>query len=107
MAAEVIERLGTPLAEVATKGKGGWHIWYKSRDAAKIANGPGWRNGDIRGCNGYAILWHPELVAEGLADTTRLPANLMGVDLNRLPPKPKDDGQPKGGEVGSRNITLH
>ena len=103
----VIAQLGLPLAKVPTLRDDGFHLWYLSRDAAKIANGDGWRDGDIRGCNGYAVLWHPELVAEGLADTTRLPADLMAVDLNRLPPKPKGDAQPKGGEVGNRNNTLN
>ena len=66
----------------------------------EIGNGPGWRNGDIRGAKGQAILWAPDLVVEGLARAE--PAvDLMAVDLDRLPSKRN------GGTVGERNNTLN
>ena len=96
----VISLLGRPVAEVPTRRANGWHLWYRSRDAAKIGNGPGWRNGDIRGAKGQAILWHPEIVAKGLACTAPV-ADLMAVDLAGLPSK-RD-----GGVVGERNNALN
>ena len=98
---EVISLLGRPAAVVPTQRDGGFHLWYKSRDAANIGNGSGWRNGDIRGNDsGFAILWGAELVAEGLA-SSELVADLMAVDLARLPPKRN------GGGVGGRNDALN
>ena len=96
----VISLLGRPVAEVPTRRANGWHLWYRSRDAAKIGNGPGWLNGDIRGAKGQAILWAPELVTEGLASAAPV-ADLMEVDLARLPPKPN------GATVGGRNDGLN
>ena len=95
----VISQLGRPLAEVPTRREGGWHIWYRSRDAHEIGN-RAWRHGDIRGAKGQAILWAPELVAEGLACAGPV-ADLMAVDLDQLPSK-RD-----GGAVGERNSTLN
>ena len=95
----VITQLGTPLATVPTRR--GWHLWFKSREADSIGNSA-WRDGDIRAAKGYAILWQPELVAEGLADTSRPLADLMAADLAQLPP-----AEPKGGELGNRNDTLN
>ena len=106
MAAAVTAQLGPPLAEVKTLGKGGWHIWYRSPEAASIGTW-NWRNGEVRCNGGYTVLWCPELVAAGLADTVGPQANPIAVDLNRLPPKLKGDAQPKGGGVGNRNITLY
>ena len=95
----VISQLGRPVAEVPTRRDGGWHIWYRSRDAHEIGN-RAWRHGDIRGAKGQAILWAPELVAEGLACAGPV-ADLMAVDLDQLPSK-RD-----GGAVGERNNTLN
>ena len=96
----VISLLGRPFAEVPTRRAGGFHLWFKCRDAAKIGNGPGWLNGDIRGARGQAILWAPELVTEGLASVAPV-ADLTEVDLARLPPKPN------GATVGERNNALN
>ena len=96
-----ITQLGTPLAKVPTRRTGGWHLWFKSREADSIGNSA-WRDGDIRAAKGYAILWQPELVAEGFADTSRPLADLMAADLAQLPP-----AEPKGGELGNRNDTLN
>ena len=95
---EVVKLLGTPLAKVPTPR--GFHVWYRCRDAESIGNST-WRNGDIRGANGYAILWDAESVAEGLADTSRPMADLMAADLALSPPKPN------GGGPGNRNDTLN
>lgn len=98
----MVALLGAPLAVVPTRRDGGWHLWYRSRDAAEIGNAK-WRDGamrgDVRGAKGYAILWHPDLVAEGLADTTRLVANLVASEIAALPAA--------GGAVGERNDTLN
>ena len=92
----VISQLGRPVAEVPTRRDGGWHLWFKCRDAKEIGN-RAWQGGDIRGAKGQAILWAPELVAEGLACAEPV-ADLMAVDLDQLPSK-RD-----GGAVGERNM---
>ena len=97
---EVIKRFGQPLAKVPTRRRGGWHLWFRCREADSIGNIV-WRDGDIRGAKGQAILWQPELVAEGLACTAPV-AYLMAADLDRLP-----RAEPKGGEPGNRNNTLN
>ena len=80
----VIAELGSPVVKAPSSRDGGWHIWYGSREADSIGNGE-WRDGEIRGnAKGQAILWHPELVAEGLADRAHSLIDLIAVDLNRL-----------------------
>ena len=95
----VISQLGRPVAEVPTRRDGGWHLWFKCRDAKEIGN-RAWQGGDIRGAKGQAILWAPDLVAEGLACAEPV-ADLMAVDLARLPSKRN------GGAVGERNNMLN
>ena len=95
----VISQLGLPIAEVPTRRAGGFHIWFRCREADEIGNRT-WEGGDIRGARGYAILWHPESVAKGLACTAPV-ADLMAVDLDQLPSKQD------GGAVGERNNTLN
>ena len=95
----VISQLGRPVAEVPTRRDGGWHLWFKCRDAKEIGN-RAWQGGDIRGAKGQAILWAPDLVAEGLARKAPV-ADLMAIDLDRLPSKRG------GGAVGERNNTLN
>ena len=81
---EVIALLGKPLAIVKTQREDHWHLWYRCRDAATVPNGK-WRDGDIRGGKkGFIILWHPEIVVEGLGDKSRSLVNLMATDLARL-----------------------
>ena len=82
---EIISLLHRPLAQVPTHRDGGSHLWYKSRDAAKIGNGK-FLYGDIRGNDkGFIILWDAGLVAAGLASSESL-VNLNEADLARLPP---------------------
>ena len=95
----VISKLGQPLAKVPTQREGGWHIWYKCRKAEEIGNRT-WQYGDIRGAKGQAILWHPEIVAKGLACKAPV-ADLMAVDLAGLPPKRRSAAK------GERNNTLN
>ena len=95
----VIATLGRPLARVPTRREGGEHIWYRCRDAERVGNRT-WAHGDIRGAKGYAILWKPELVAEGLA-SAGLVADLLESELDQLPRKVN------GGAVGERNDTLN
>lgn len=96
----VVKLLGQPLARVPTRREGGEHLWYQCPDAEEVGNRV-WAHGDIRGAKGYSILWHPERVAEALADTARPLADLNLADLDRLPPKAN------GGAEGERNITLN
>ena len=95
----VISQLGLPLAKVPTRRAGGWHIWFRCREADEIGNRT-WQGGDIRGARGYAILWHPESVAKGLACTAPV-ADLMAADLDRLPPKRRCAAE------GKRNNSLN
>ena len=97
---EMVRLFGRPLAKVMTQREGGWHLWYRSREADEIGN-RAWRDGDIRGAKGYAILWAPELVAEGLFCAGPV-ADLMAIDLERAPAP-----QRCGGAVGERNNTLN
>ena len=96
---EMVRLFGRPLAKVMTQREGGWHLWYRSRDAHEIGNRT-WQGGDIRGARGYAILWHPESVAKGLACTAPV-ADLMAGDLDRLPPKRRCAAE------GKRNNSLN
>ena len=96
---EMVRLFGRPLAKVMTQREGGWHLWYRSRDAHEIGNRT-WQYGDIRGARGQAILWHPEIVAKGLACKAPV-ADLMAGDLDRLPPKRRDAAE------GERNNTLN
>ena len=95
----VIAQLGRPVAKVPTRRAGGWHLFYKCREADEIGNST-WQGGDIRGAKGQAILWAPDLVAEGLACKAPV-ADLMAVDLARLPSKRN------GATVGGRNDALN
>ena len=100
---EVISLLGRPAAVVPTQRANGYHIWYRSRDAAKIGN-RAFLHGDIRGnYKGFAILWGAELVAAGLASSESL-VNLNEADLAQLPPLLS---MVDGGAVGVRNETLN
>ena len=92
---KVVEWFGLPVAKLPTRREGGWHIFYKSRDAANIGKGV-WRDGDLIGASGYVILWDAGAVAEGLADKSRPVADLMAVDLKRLPPAQRGAGVGEG-----------
>ena len=96
----VMKALGRPLAQVPTRREGGRHLWYRSRDAKDIGNRT-WRDGDIRGAKGYAILWDAACVAEGLARQAPH-ADLVAAELDQLPRKALN-----GGAVGERNDTLN
>ena len=100
----VISQLGLPLAKVPTQRAGGFHIWYRSRDAHEIGN-RAWRHGDIRGAKGQAILWAPDLVAEGLARKAPV-ADLMAIDLDRLPPKRRDATEGERNNALNRGVFL-
>ncbi len=101
---EVVERFGLPLAKLPSRQAGRWHLWYRCRDAADVHNKQ-WRDGDIRGGFGHAILWDAGAVAAALAEPSHSLRNLNLADLAQLPPKPKEQsGVP---EVGNRNNTLN
>ena len=99
MAAEVIERLAPRSPRWLPRAKAAG-TFGTSPATPQDRQWSGLADGDIRGCNGYAILWAPDLVAEGLACAAPV-ADLMAVDLARLPSKRN------GGVVGERNNTLN
>ena len=98
-AGAVVKLLGAPLAKVPTRREGGFHLWYRCRDAGDIGNRV-WRDGEVRAGKGYAILWDAPATAQGLASTAPV-ADLLAADLTQLPPKPN------GGAPGNRNDTLN
>ena len=102
----VVELLGQPVARHPTRRPGGEHLWFRSREAETVRNGM-WLHGDIRGAHGgYAILWAPDRLAEGLS-AVRPCADLIAADLARLPTRGGGNvvqlGLPAEGE---RNNTL-
>ena len=69
----VIERLGIPLVAVPTDGKGGWHVYYRRPEGIDTSNGDwatsdGVPGGQIRGSNGYVVLWDAAMLLDALAD---------------------------------------
>ena len=102
--------LGEPIATAGTRG-GGFHLWYPA-PAGKIGNRK-WGldappcGGDIRGSNGFVVLWDPSALVDGLA------ANFAAApppSLHALP-KPTVNGRGPGAvraaKPGGRNDTLN
>ena len=62
--------LGEPLSVIETRRPGGFHLWY--RTSTESINNRKWglngHGGDIRGSNGYVILWNSEQLADALVD---------------------------------------
>ena len=60
--------LGKPLTVVKSRRSDGYHLWYRTSEE-KVSNKEWEHNGakgDIRGSNGYAILWNYEQLADAL-----------------------------------------
>ena len=101
--------LGEPIATVGTRS-GGFHLWYPA-PAGEIANRKwGLPNaaGDIRGSNGFVVLWDPPALVDGLAANC---AAASPPSLHALP-KPSRNGKRGPGAVraakpGARNDTLN
>ena len=104
------DTLGVPITVTETRREGGYHAWYRAPDD-KVGNRQ-WRLngacGDIRGSTGFAVLWDPGKLAEGLslyfddavpADPSKLPRSRMnrahGPEAVRTAPN------------GARNETLN
>ena len=75
-----IEAIGVPACMHPTRQPGRRHLWYR-HPAAKVGNRK-WAHGDVRGDAGYAILWHPDVVAEHLDRLQKDPP----LDLAKVPP---------------------
>ena len=102
--------LGEPVGVIATQRPGGFHAWYRA-PADKIGNRK-WKldgaAGDIRGSAGYAILWDPAKLANGLA---RHFDDAQPADPGKLP-RPTTHGARgpaavSSAPVGERNTTLN
>ena len=66
----IIEALGEPLAISRTRR--GWHLWYPLQEGAIVDNsdwecGPG--RGELRGSNGFVVLWEAGPVIEAARRT--------------------------------------
>lgn len=104
--AAVKKTLGAPLAWHKSQQEGGFHLWF--RDASGSGNRK-WEldagGGDVRGGKGFAVMWAPRMVLDGLVanfDSAR------PVDLSKLPkPKCASTTGPKAGAEGDRNNTLN
>ena len=107
----VVRACGAPLTIAGTRG-GGSHLWYRAPVGEvgnrKWALGTPSYGGDIRGSNGFVVLWDPVTVVDGLAAnfTAGQPPSLDAL------PKPATNGK-RGPEavrdapVGARNDTLN
>ena len=102
--------LGEPVGVIATQRPGGFHAWYRA-PAGKIGNRK-WKldggAGDIRGSAGYAVLWDPAKLANGLA---RHFDDAQPADPGKLP-RPTTHGARglaavQSAPEGERNTTLN
>ena len=104
--------LGDPIATTRTRS-GGYHVWYRAEGGGEVRNRK-WAldapscGGDIRGSNGFVVLWDPAAVVDGLA------ANLAAAPAPNLDalPRPTANGDRGPGAVraakpGARNDTLN
>ena len=101
--AAVVDVLGEPLATVASRRKGGAHLYYRAA-AGEVRNGEwtaGESGGEIRGTNGAAVLWDAPAVAAAVAGMNGSAA----VDVSKLA-KPKPVRAVRDAPMGARNNTL-
>ena len=102
--------LGEPITVTETRRNGGFHAWYRA-PVGEVRNrrwqlGAG--AGEIRGSNGFVVLWDPAEVAEGLEHYFD---GAQPADAGRLP-RPATDGK-RGPEAvraakpGERNNVLN
>ena len=100
--AALVERLGEPAVEQPT-GSGGLHCFYAVETArAVIRNGKwkldGFTPGDIRGDNGYAIIYRPGLIAD-LQEASMFAAPLDMARLDAIRTR-RQDPDPEGVSEG-------
>ncbi|MCY4087674.1 MAG: phage/plasmid primase, P4 family [Actinomycetia bacterium] len=102
--------LGDPIATIGTRS-GGFHLWYRAPAGEHgnrkwVLDAPPC-GGDIRGSNGFVVLWDPVAVVDGLA------ANFAAARSPslRVLPKPTTNGRGvaavRAAPVGARNDTLN
>lgn len=109
----VLRTLGNPVAVIASQKPGRFHLWYRHADAAHVGNGKwyhgGAERGELRGGNGYAILWDAPALAAALADRNAARALLGNADMAQLQPDAGAAAPHDGDlwEVGRRNDTLN
>ena len=95
--AVAVEALGEPPLRHPSGKPGRSHLWYRA-PAGEVRNRD-WRFGQIRGTNGYVILWAPSLVVaardafgpesdESPAEIERLPGYTKPADVHRAPAAP-------------------
>ena len=104
------EALGVPITVIATRREGGYHVWYRAPDSTVgnklwTLNGA---SGDIRGSNGFVILWDPDKLVDGLSryfDDAELvdPGKLLGASRTG---KAGPDAV-RHARLGARNNTLN
>ena len=95
--AVAVEALGEPPLRHPSGKPERSHLWYRA-PAGEVRNRD-WRFGQIRGSNGYVILWAPALVVAALdafgpesdeapAEIERLPGYTKPADVHRAPAAP-------------------
>ena len=87
--------LGQPVLQHVTRRAGGVHYWYKA-PAGEVGNRQWARTvdgklaGEIRGSNGFVVLWDCGAVAAAVVGDDFSMANEVDVDILPRPAKPKD-----------------
>ena len=102
--------LGEPIVAIRTRS-GGYHVWHRAEGAAKSATGSGrWMllacGGDIRGSNGFVVLWNPVAVVDGIA-ANFVAASSPSLHALRLPSRDGKRGPEamRAAKPGARNDT--
>ena len=107
--------LGAPVLQHATRRAGGVHFWYKAPPGEEVGNRKWARTaggriaGDIRGTNGYAILWNPGAVAAAVTGGDFDFADVVDPSTLHWPAKGKgsDIEQMRAAKNGERNDLLN
>ena len=104
---EVTASLGAePLAVLPSKTKGRFHLWYKCHDADTVGNS-NWRDGELRGAKGYAIIYDPAALLQAIRRDAG--DKIKKADLLLLPQPGKSGGKPRVSATvkGCRNNALN
>ena len=120
LARETEPPLGVPVLQHVTRRAGGVHYWYRApagevgnRQWARTAGGK--HVGEVRGTNGFVILWDAGAVAAAVVSDDFAMADAVDVDSLPRPRKPTDSKTGRrltGAEAiraatpGARNDTL-
>ena len=99
--------LGVAVLQNATRRAGGRHFWYRAAEG-EVRNKE-WLHGDVRGSNGFVVLWDVGAVAAAVIGSDFTMAD--PVDLELLPERPRGAGsdveQMRAAANGARNSTLN